>query len=90
MLILSRNKGQKIMINDNIVLSVIEVNGDQVRIGIEAPANVTIYREEIYEAIKQQNQNAVEFNENISDILQTIIPRKRNKYFKKLIFCYKQ
>ncbi|EGG33963.1 MULTISPECIES: carbon storage regulator CsrA [Paenibacillus] len=77
MLILSRNKGQKIMINDNIVLSVIEVNGDQVRIGIEAPANVTIYREEIYEAIKQQNQNAVEFNENISDILQTIIPRKK-------------
>lgn len=77
MLILSRSKGQKIMINDNIVLSVIEVNGDQVRIGIEAPANVTIYREEIYEAIKQQNQNAVEFNENISDILQTIIPRKK-------------
>ena len=54
MLILSRNKGQKIMINDNIVLSVIEVNGDQVRIGIEAPGNVTIYREEIYEAIKQR------------------------------------
>ncbi|MGC6583527.1 carbon storage regulator CsrA [Paenibacillus sp. Dod16] len=78
MLILSRNKGQKIMINDNIVLSVIEVNGDQVRIGIEAPANVTIYREEIYEAIKQQNQNAVEFNENISNILQTIIPKKKN------------
>ncbi|MCM3261531.1 carbon storage regulator CsrA [Paenibacillus lautus] len=77
MLILSRNKGQKIMINDNIVLSVIEVNGDQVRIGIEAPANVTIYREEIYEAIKQQNQNAVEFTENISNILQTIIPRKK-------------
>lgn len=65
------------MINDNIVLSVIEVNGDQVRIGIEAPANVTIYREEIYEAIKQQNQNAVEFTENISNILQTIIPRKK-------------
>ncbi|MGG4344517.1 carbon storage regulator CsrA [Paenibacillus lautus] len=78
MLILSRNKGQKIMINDNIVLSVIEVNGDQVRIGIEAPGNVTIYREEIYEAIKQQNQNAVEFNDDIQDILQTVIPREKN------------
>ncbi|MBT2764792.1 carbon storage regulator CsrA [Paenibacillus sp. ISL-20] len=77
MLILSRNKGQKIMINDNIVLSVIEVNGDQVRIGIEAPANVTIYRDEIYEAIKQQNQNAVDFNEDIQNILQTVIPRKK-------------
>ncbi|KZS45803.1 carbon storage regulator [Paenibacillus glucanolyticus] len=78
MLILSRNKGQKIMINDNIVLSVIEVNGDQVRIGIEAPANVTIYREEIYEAIKQQNQDAVEFNEDIQNILQIVIQREKN------------
>ncbi|PCL91535.1 carbon storage regulator CsrA [Paenibacillus lautus] len=78
MLILSRSKGQKIMINDNIVLSVIEVNGDQVRIGIEAPANVTIYREEIYEAIKQQNQNAVEFNDDIQNILQTVIPREKS------------
>lgn len=77
MLILSRNKGQKIMINDNIVLSVIEVNGDQVRIGIEAPGNVTIYREEIYEAIKQQNQNAVEFNDDIQNILQGVIPREK-------------
>ncbi|MCT1403771.1 carbon storage regulator [Paenibacillus sp. LC231] len=77
MLILSRNKGQKIMINDNIVLSVIEVNGDQVRIGIEAPGNVTIFREEIYEAIKQQNQNAVEFNDDIQNILQTVIPREK-------------
>ncbi|AYB41868.1 carbon storage regulator CsrA [Paenibacillus lautus] len=78
MLILSRSKGQKIMINDNIVLSVIEVNGDQVRIGIEAPANVTIYREEIYEAIKQQNQDAVEFDEDIQNILQSVILSEKN------------
>ncbi|MGG3284367.1 carbon storage regulator CsrA [Paenibacillus solani] len=78
MLILSRSKGQKIMINDNIVLSVIEVNGDQVRIGIEAPANVTIYREEIYEAIKKQNQDAIEFDEDIQKILQMVIPREKN------------
>ena len=77
-LILSRSKGQKIMINDNIVLSVIEVNGDQVRIGIEAPANVTIYREEIYEAIKQQNQDAVEFDEDIQNILQSVILSEKN------------
>lgn len=73
MLILSRNKGQKIMINDNIVLSVIEVNGDQVRIGIEAPPNVTIYREEIYEAIRQQNQDAIQFNEDIQQILKQVM-----------------
>lgn len=66
------------MINDNIVLSVIEVNGDQVRIGIEAPANVTIYREEIYEAIKQQNQDAVEFDKDIQNILQSVILSEKN------------
>lgn len=58
MLILSRNKGQKIIVNQDIVISVIEVSGEQVRIGIEAPENVAIYREEIYEAIQKQNKEA--------------------------------
>lgn len=77
MLILSRNKGQKIMINDDIVLSVIEINGDQVRIGIEAPSNISIYREEIYEAIKLQNQQAREINENIQEILFLVSPHEK-------------
>jgi carbon storage regulator len=77
MLILSRNKGQKIMLNDNIILSVIEINGDQVRIGIEAPPNVTIYREEIYEAIQRQNKDAVEFTEDIHNILQRATTQKK-------------
>ncbi|ANA79780.1 carbon storage regulator [Paenibacillus vortex V453] len=76
MLILSRNKGQKIMLNDNIILSVIEINGDQVRIGIEAPPNVTIYREEIYDAIQRQNKDAVEFTEDIHNILQKVTTQK--------------
>ncbi|SEL32224.1 carbon storage regulator, CsrA [Paenibacillus sp. cl141a] len=76
MLILSRNKGQKIMLNDNIVLSIIEINGDQVRIGIEAPPNVTIYREEIYDAIQRQNKDAVEFTEDIQNILQEVTTQK--------------
>lgn len=70
MLILSRNKGQKIMIGDNVVLSVLEINGDQVRIGVEAPSNITIYREEIFEAIQQQNKEAMEFDEDIQTILR--------------------
>lgn len=72
MLILSRSKGQKIIINDNIVLSVIEVSGDQVRIGFEAPSNVTIYREEIYDAIQRQNKEAIEINDDVHSILQKI------------------
>ncbi|WP_231638746.1 carbon storage regulator [Paenibacillus sp. JCM 10914] len=66
------------MINDNIVLSIIEINGDQVRIGIEAPSNVSIYREEIYESIKQQNQHAIEFNVEIKGILNGLARQKKN------------
>ncbi|AWP25427.1 carbon storage regulator CsrA [Paenibacillus sp. Cedars] len=78
MLILSRNKGQKIMIGDNVVLSVLEINGDQVRIGVEAPSNITIYREEIFEAIQQQNKEAREFDEDIQTILRQAASGKNN------------
>lgn len=74
MLILSRNKGQKIMINQDIVISIVEVSGDQVRIGIEAPEQVTIYREEIYNAIQQQNKDAIVLNGDVEQFLLQIRP----------------
>lgn len=49
MLVLSRKKEESIIINDNIVIKIVDVRGDKVRIGIEAPKNVTIDREEVYE-----------------------------------------
>lgn len=72
MLILSRNKGQKIMINHDIVISIVEVSGDQVRIGIEAPEHITIYREEIYNAIQQQNRDAVLLDNDAQQLLLQI------------------
>ncbi|WP_435922722.1 carbon storage regulator CsrA [Paenibacillus sp. DYY-L-2] len=78
MLILSRNKGQKIMINQDIVISVVDISGDQVKIGIEAPGNVTIYREEIYELIQKQNKDsAVDSPEEARDFLSKIIPSSK-------------
>ena len=78
MLILSRNKGQKIMISEDIVISIIDVTGDQVRIGIEAPSHISVYREEIYEAIQAQNKTAVELNEHVDSILnQIVFPKKK-------------
>lgn len=71
MLILSRNKGQKIMLNGDIVVSILDVSGDQVRIGIEAPPHINIYREEIYEAIQQQNKAAV-ISGDISQFLKGV------------------
>jgi carbon storage regulator len=51
MLVLSRKKNESIIINDNITVTVIEIRGDKVRLGIEAPKNVSVHRREVYEAI---------------------------------------
>jgi carbon storage regulator len=54
MLVLSRKKDQKIIIGDNIVLMVIEIRGDKVRLGVDAPREVTVHRQEVYDAIKRE------------------------------------
>jgi carbon storage regulator len=54
MLVLSRKKNESIIINDNITVTVIEIRGDKVRLGIEAPKEVTVHRREVYEAIQNQ------------------------------------
>jgi len=59
MLVLSRHPDEKIHIGDNIVLTVVEVRGDRVRIGIEAPRDVTVHRHEIFEAIRRDALHGV-------------------------------
>jgi carbon storage regulator len=54
MLVLSRKKNESIIISDNITVTVIEIRGDKVRLGIEAPKHVTVHRREVYEAIQNQ------------------------------------
>ncbi|HHW23089.1 MAG TPA: carbon storage regulator CsrA [Clostridiaceae bacterium] len=59
MLVLTRKKGQALMIGHDIELSIIDIQGDQVRIGINAPKNITIHRKEIYEEIRKENLSAI-------------------------------
>ncbi len=54
MLVLSRKKDEKIVIGDKITIMVIEIRGDKVRLGIDAPRDITVHREEVYEAIKRE------------------------------------
>lgn len=58
MLILSRKIDQKIRIGDDIILTIIDVKGDQVKIGVEAPSNVKVYRQEVFSAIQSENTAA--------------------------------
>ncbi len=53
MLVLSRKKDQSIVINDNIVVTVVDIRGDKVRLGFDAPKDVPIHRREVYDAIKR-------------------------------------
>jgi len=58
MLILSRKVNEKVVIGDDITISIIEVRGDQVRIGIDAPKKVKVFRQEVFDAIREENKAA--------------------------------
>jgi len=58
MLVLSRHANESIVINDNIIITVVEIRGDKVRLGIAAPTNIPVHRQEIYEAIQRENLQA--------------------------------
>lgn len=59
MLALSRKKGESLVVNNNIEITVLEIRGDQVKIGISAPKDVSIYRKEIYLQIEEANKEAM-------------------------------
>ncbi len=59
MLVLSRKKNESIVVNDAIVITVVEIRGDKVRLGIEAPREVPIHRSEVYAAIQANGQPGV-------------------------------
>ena len=59
MLVLSRKPGQQIMIGKDVILKVVDVQGENVRIAIEAPKDIKIYRGEIYKAIVEENKQAI-------------------------------
>lgn len=56
MLCLSRKKGEQIRIGDNIVITVMEVRGDKVRLAFDAPRDIAVHRQEIWDAIKKENE----------------------------------
>ena len=66
MLVLSRKKNERIVIGENIVITVVEVRGDRVRLGIEAPQEVPIHRSEVHAAIKQEQTDVPQEKAEVS------------------------
>jgi carbon storage regulator len=60
MLVLSRHRDEEIVIGDDIVITIVDIRGDKVRLGIDAPKGVPVHRREVYEAIKRQSQTRPE------------------------------
>ena len=59
MLALSRKKGEALVINNNIEITVLEIRGDQIKLGITAPKDVPVYRKEVYLQIQKENEEAI-------------------------------
>lgn len=79
MLILTRKSGEGIRIGDSITLKIIEIRGNQVRVGVEAPRNVSVHREEIYELIQHQNESASEASPESAEMLSSLWKDQRNQ-----------
>lgn len=58
MLVLTRRIGESLVIGDEIEVSIVEIRGDQVRIAVNAPRNISVHRKEVYELIQQENREA--------------------------------
>jgi len=58
MLVLSRHRDESIMIGDNVMITIVDIRGDKVRLGIDAPQEIPVHRQEVYDAIKRENEKA--------------------------------
>lgn len=76
MLVLTRKTGQKLLIGNNIEIKVLETHGESVKIGIEAPKDVPIYREELYLEIKRSNEQATQASSQKDSLDQALSQTK--------------
>ena len=70
MLVLSRHRDESIMIGDDVVVTIVDIRGDKVRLGIEAPTSIPVHRQEVYEAIKRENQKAAQIDSDAANNLK--------------------
>jgi len=69
MLVLSRHRDESIIIGDNIVITIVDIRGDKVRLGIDAPTTIPVHRREIYEAIQRENLKAAQIQQGDTETI---------------------
>lgn len=71
MLVLSRQRDETIMIGDDVEITVVDIRGDKVRLGITAPRQIQVHRKEVYDAIKRENQQAAKLSpRDVADVVE--------------------
>lgn len=78
MLILSRKINEKIMIGEDVSVSIIEIRGDQVRLGVDAPKTVKVFRQEVFDSIRAENKAAAESAPALSTLSNVDFGAKRD------------
>ena len=76
MLVLSRQRDETIMIGDDIEVTVVDIRGDKVRLGINAPKEISVHRKEVYDAIRRENREAAQVKPEDLSGLGKISPKK--------------
>jgi carbon storage regulator len=79
MLILSRKSNQSIMIGDQVEISIVDIKGDTVKVGIKAPRDVPVFRTEVYLEIQKENQEALKTSPDTIESLGGLFPPKKDK-----------
>jgi carbon storage regulator len=80
MLVLSRQRDESIIIGDNIIITVVDIRGDKVRLGIQAPTEIPVHRQEVYEAIQRENLKSRGIDpDDAAHAIKPLIPRKGTK-----------
>jgi carbon storage regulator len=77
MLVLTRKPGQSIIIGEDIVVTILEVRGDQVRLGIQAPRELPVHREEVYASIKAENMAALRADAHALKELEKFLSKRK-------------
>jgi carbon storage regulator len=81
MLVLSRSKDESIIIGDDVVITIVDVRGDKVRLGINAPKSVTVHRKEVYEAIQREKAELKKLGQKAEEAINREVPQSEQTYY---------